>query len=259
MAIGNSMVAMSQKDSETSATDQNQMPDLELSINSLIRLRTCEDDRSYEPCTHPGTDSHCSQGLECAVGVHEGEAEQRLAGSQKQWSWSSTVRNTSNMSQLSMPLPCDDAASDAAQHGQTDCQAEQSLRCSKGGSGSTVGTQDDNCPKLLDKPQHAACPASSSSNNVHRSLTESDMVPSTRLLAAAPHYAKTVLSQEHEGLGSHPQKPMPFSHLLCLWAIKLVLPHPVTQKVLKLSIPDPPVFESVRVAEARLVKPQIHR
>ena len=45
---------------------------------------------------------------------------------------------------------------------------------------------------------------------------------------------------------------MPFSHLLCLWAIKLVLPHPVTQKMLKLSIPDPPVFDQVRVAEARM-------
>lgn len=59
--------------------------------------------------------------------------------------------------------------------------------------------------------------------------------------------------QELAGFSSHSQLAMPFSHLLCLWAIKLVLPHPVTQKVLKVTIPDPPVFEQVRAAEARLV------
>ena len=48
------------------------------------------------------------------------------------------------------------------------------------------------------------------------------------------------------------QLPMPLSELLCLWAVRLVLPHPVTQQVLKLGIPDPPMFGQVRAAEQRL-------
>ena len=82
---------------------------------------------------------------------------------------------------------------------------------------------------------------------------------SPEIQAAAPTYARIMQAQQNEEnpvVQVEQQLHMPLTHLLCLWAVKLVLPHPVTQKVLKLSIPDPPDFHYIRTAEERQVQEQ---
>ena len=148
--------------------------------------------------------------------------------------------------------------SHAPQHRQTNFCSEASESPSAAIAGAAILLQDSatDCqsnsealPSLLERPQHAQHASSSPAAPAAPVVDE-------RLIAAAPTHARTVMLQQQQelaGFSSHAQLPMPFSHLLCLWAIKLVLPHPVTQIILKVTIPDPPVFEQVRAAEARLV------
>ena len=119
----------------------------------------------------------------------------------------------------------------------------------------------DGMPKLLQRPQllQAPCDNQVTTSTCHVGNADGFAVDvSSRMKAAAPHYAQAVRPEQPQlALASshpHAQLAMPFSNLLCLWAVKLVLPHPVTQKVLRLGIPDPPVFDQVRTAEARLVR-----
>ena len=122
--------------------------------------------------------------------------------------------------------------------------------------------QPEGMPKLLQRPQLQRPQLSScsqaSSDDLGQARSSDGLVveASSRIKAAAPHYALAMQSEQQQVADSrlHEQMAMPLGHLLCLWAIKLVLPHPVTQKALKLSIPDPPVFEQVRAAEARLAR-----
>ena len=79
-----------------------------------------------------------------------------------------------------------------------------------------------------------------------------------RMRRAAPYYTDMVSAHVADQQGpSHHMRPsmvLPaeLQHVLCLWAVALMLPHPVTRVAMQLSIPDPDVFEKMRAAELQL-------
>ena len=259
------MVAVRDKGSMHNATDQAQIPESPLDIRQagidrLIRQRMQEDSLalSNEPHTHTwanwNTDSEHSKRPDAQAERtgNNGEEEQQQGCSQ-------TARLAYDLSygRCQSDIPADREASSlhAPRHRQTSCCSKSSESPSAITTGDTIQDTASDCqsdsealPSLLERPQHA--------QHASSSLAAKAPVVDERLIAAAPTYARTVMLQQQQelaGASSHAQLAMPFSHLLCLWAIKLVLPHPVTQKMLKVTIPDPPVFEQVRAAEARLV------
>ena len=273
MTICNTMVAVRDKGSMRNATDQAQVSESPLEvrqagINRLIRQRMQEDSllTSHEPRTHAWAQwNPDSEHLQRPDAQNErkgkdGEDEQRPGCSQPA---PLGIANDLSYGRSQSNIACgrEVPASHAPQHRQTSCCPKGSDSASAATAGAATLQQDtaSDCqsdseamPSLLERPQHAERLSSSSAAPTAPAVAVVD----ERLIAAALTYARTVmLQQQQELVGSspHAQLPMPFSHLLCLWAIKLVLPHPVTQKVLKVTIPDPPVFEQVRAAEARLV------
>lgn len=271
MAICNTMVAVRDKSSMRNATDQAQTSESPLDvrqtgIHRLISQRMQEDSLlpSREPhtqsWTHWNPDSEHSQEPD-AHNERKGnvsEDRQRLGYSQ-----TACLGTAGDLlygrGQPNTPAGREVRASHAPQHRRTSRYSKSSESVSAAAAGAAILLQDtatdcqsdlEALPNLLQRPQHADHLSS-------RPAAPAVPVVGERLVAAAPAYARTVLLQQQQqelvGFGPHAQLPMPFSHMLCLWAIKLVLPHPVTQKMLKMTIPDPPVFEQVRAAEARLV------
>ncbi len=273
MTICNIMVAVRDKGSMPNAIDQAQMSDSPLDIRQagidrLIRQRMQEDSllTSHEPHTHAWThwasDSEHSQRPDASI-----ERKGNVSEDEQRPGCSQTARLgladdlSYRRSQANAPAGREASSSHAPQHRHTSCCSKGSESPSAITAGAAILLQDSatDCqsnsealPSLLERPQHAQHASSSPAAPAAPVVDE-------RLIAAAPTYARTVMLQQQQqqqelaGFSSHSQLAMPFSHLLCLWAIKLVLPHPVTQKVLKVTIPDPPVFEQVRAAEARLV------
>ena len=270
MTISNTMVAVRDKGSMRNATDQAQASESPLDIRQagihrLISQRMQEDSllTSHEPRTHAwahwNPDSERSQrpDAQSERKANDGEDKQRPGCSQ-------TARLADELpygkSRSNTACGWEVPSSHAPQQRQTSCCSKGSESPSAITAGAATLLQDSatDCqsdsealPSLLERPQHAQHALSSPA-------APATPVVDERLIAAAPTYARTVMlqppqQQELAGFSSHAQLAMPFSHLLCLWAIKLVLPHPVTQKVLKVTIPDPPVFEQVRAAEAHLV------
>ena len=269
MAIGNKLVAVSRKGMANivEATPASPLSIRETGIRSLIRQRVNENSEPApaRPCTYH-TDSHSPQleeGCAAAEGLCTSEdgrtsaATQTLFQPQTQPS-PCTQLHTLNKSRMpKQALPSSAAAEKTDRRGGKHTAAASSGRSSEVQGEDCTGCQPDSMPKLLQRPQLSSCHSASADVQVTdhaRSSDGSAVVASSRMKAAAPHYALAVQSGQQQDANSrlHEQLAMPFSHLLCLWAIKLVLPHPVTQKALKLSIPDPPVFDQVRVAEARL-------
>ena len=240
-------------------------------IHSLIRQRMQADlsPQARQPPTYTSDDwTGRAPGCADAGNVREEEEgrEQSSAGTCKashQLSQGS-VRTSLPASSLEASATschertCSGTAADTAQLKQTGCQLTGDVGLLTGANVCGAG-RDDTClpletPVLLDRPKHSPVPPPGLSVADFKGAG-SLMSPSKQLLAAAPSYTQAVYAQQQQQLTDAPggsRMPMPFSHLLCLWAVKLVLPHPVTQKHLKLRIPDPPVFERVRSAEARL-------
>ncbi|KAL0021881.1 hypothetical protein WJX77_010589 [Trebouxia sp. C0004] len=268
MTICNTTVAVRDKGSMLNATDQAQVSKSPLDIRQagihrLIRQKMQEDSLalSHEPHTHAWAhqtpDSEHSQRPDAQhehIGNVDGDEQQVGCSQTSRLGIADDLsygRNRSNA-----PAGREVPAPYAPQHRQTSCCSKGSGLSSAATVGSAVQDTASDCqsdseamPSLLERPQHAKRASLSPAAPAVAVVDE-------RLIAAAPTYARTVMLQQQQelaGFSSHAQLPMPFSHLLCLWAIKLVLPHPVTQKVLKVTIPDPPVFEQVRAAEARLV------
>lgn len=263
MTVCNNMVAVTPKGS---ASAQSHMPESPLQvrqagIKNLIRQRMQEDSLllASEACTHATDDwasSHLLDRTDAQSAVRK--EEDHRPGCRRA---TDGLPANDSRSQSLVPAGTHDSASDMAQHRQT-------KNASYSPWGSAVTSSDDwllqdaqadsqsdtgSLPTLLERPQYAERQSPSRGPQA----APAAMVPDKKLSAAAPTYVRTLMmhqQQEFSGDTSRPQFPMPYSHLLCLWAVKLVLPHPVTQKVLKLSIPDPPVFEQVRAAEAQLYR-----
>ena len=165
--------------------------------------------------------------------------------------------------------------SDSAQHRQTAHQQAADSSSEVPVSRKVAAQQE---PQKLSRPKHfdpdlpVAEPPISSADidelakdaHQHCASSAAERLPqpacSPEVQAAAPTYAKIMQAQQKEETAGHQsgqQPQIPLSHLLCLWAIKLVLPHPVTQKVLKLGIPDPPDFQDIRTAEERRAQEQL--
>ncbi len=270
MTICNTMVAVRDKGSMRNAIDQAQVSESPLEvrqagIHRLIRQRMQEDSllTSHEPHTHAwvhwDSDSEHSQRPEAQSERKGSNGEDEQQPGCSQTAWPGIADDLSyGRSHSNAPAGREVPASHAPQHRQISCCSKGSESPSAAAAGAAILLQDtatdcqsdsEAMPSLLERPQHAERASS-------RPAAPAVPVVGERLIAAAPTYARTVMLQQQQELAdvsSHAQLPMPFSHLLCLWAIKLVLPHPVTQKVLKVTIPDPPVFEQVRAAEARLV------
>ena len=269
MAIGNKLVAVSQKDMDDvgEATSVSPLSIREAGIQSLIRQRLNEDSEPApaRPCTYH-TDRHSPQlKEECAAaeqfstreGEHTRAATQAPFQPHMQPSPYTQLHTPSNSIMQQQALASSAAAEVTDGLGEERTAAGISGRHSEVQEAGCTGCQLDGMPTLLQRPQLLSCHKASADvqNAGHAEYKDgSAVVASSRVKAAAPHYALAVQSGQQQGANSrlHEQLAMPFSHLLCLWAIKLVLPHPVTQKALKLSIPDPPVFDQVRAAEARL-------
>ena len=83
------------------------------------------------------------------------------------------------------------------------------------------------------------------------------IIAQARMMRAAPHYTDTLSAHVADQQGPSEQRasmelPAELQHVLCLWAVALMLPHPVTRAAMQLSIPDPDVFEKMRAAELQL-------
>lgn len=265
MTVYNNMVAVTPKGS---AAAQSHMPESPLQvrqagIKNLIRQRMQADSLllAAEACKH-ATDNWASSHLLDTTDAQNsvGKEEDHRTGSRRA---TDGLPANDSRSQSFVPAGTHDSASDMAQHRQAKYGSNSLVH-----TDSAVNSSDDSLlqdaqahsqseagslPTLLERPQYAERQSPSSEAQAEPSA----MAPDKRLSAAAPTYVRTLMMhQEQEFISdsSRPRLPMPYSHLLCLWAVKLVLPHPVTQKVLKLSIPDPPVFEQVRAAEAQLYR-----
>lgn len=263
MAIGNGLVAVSQKGLAGPVEEASSVERLsirEAGIRSLIRQRITWD--SQAAAARPRayhTDSHIVR-LE-----QERAAGEKLSTSEDQETKPAGQQQSRLHTELHMPSTPDlepELTSSVAAD-MTGCSAEDCTASDGGRDNSEVqdarcgGCHMDGMPKLLKRPEVLQTPIEDQvATSIGRAGNRDGfkVVVSSRLRAAAPNYAGAVQPQQQQLAGSmsHAQLAMPFSHLLCLWAIKLVLPHPVTQKVLKLGIPDPPVFDQVRTAEARL-------
>ena len=269
MAIGNKLVSVSRKgmNNFVEATPASPLSVREAGIRSLIRQRMNEDSEPApaRPRTYR-TDSHIPQlEEECAAADGLGTREVARTSAATQTPFQPHMQ-LSSCTQWHIPSNCciqkqvlaSSAAADVTDsRGEEDTAAATSGHSNEVRGGDYTECQPDGMPKLLQRPQLSSCHLASADVQVAGHVSSSDgsaVVASSRMKAAAPHYALALQSGQQQVANSrlHEQLAMPFSHLLCLWAIKLVLPHPVTQKALKLSIPDPPVFDQVRAAEARL-------
>ncbi len=289
MSVGRSHVPVTKKGTATEQSQAHEESALSIrqaGINNLIRQRMQQEmSTPHEPHHTLWTDDcHSSQSGVCNdLQIRDEEGDEQSPNDEQRSMLRSSQSREGSVSLSESPAPSPSslpAASDTDQHRQTDCYSEADVKSSMSGSDAAVcqqhptqaSYQSDALPRLLDRPNHAVCyesialtpghgPTSCESSGHSLKQVQSSLVnPSKRLCHAAPTYVGTMLAQQ-EAVQSqaHSQLPMPFSHLLCLWAIKLVLPHPVSQKSLKLSIPDPPVFEQIRVSEAHLANPRVSR
>lgn len=269
MALGNKLVAVRQKgvNDFVQAAPASPLSVREAGIQSLIRQRMNEDSEAAAIGLRRYHTDHQSPHLE-TEGSADGEiktreGEQNSAATQTPFQPHMQPSHCTQLHMLSTSSMRQQASASSAAAEVTDGLGEERTAAGISGRHSEVqeagctGCQLDGMPKLLQRPQLLSCHKASADVQYtgHAEYKDgSEVVASSRVKAAAPHYALAVQSGQQQGANSrlHEQLAMPFSHLLCLWAIKLVLPHPVTQKALKLSIPDPPVFDQVRAAEARL-------
>lgn len=269
MAIGNKLVAVSRKgmDDAVPSTPMSPFSVREAGIRSLIRQRTSEDCQSAaaRPRTYHTASPH---------GEHEGAATANPSTGKGECA--STATHTPLLPDM-RHSPCTESRvpsnpsmhqqeleSSAAADMAVNYEEQHTAAVSSEGSSIKVQMADcsqcqpDSMPKLLQRPQLSSChqPPAEDHSQARSSDAFAVVEASSRIKAAAPHYALAMQSEQQQVADSRllEQMAMPLGHLLCLWAIKLVLPHPVTQKALKLSIPDPPVFEQVRAAEARLAR-----
>lgn len=111
----------------------------------------------------------------------------------------------------------------------------------------------------LHRPHRAVTPqkpkaAHTEASGLDPALTDLSLGAQARLVAAAPHYAER-LSDQHQAASlqvKHQELPAGLQHMLCLWAVKLMMPHPLTNTEMQFSIPDPSLFHEMRHAEAEL-------
>ena len=280
MAIGNGLVAVSKKGLPGSAEEAPSVepPSVrEAGIRSLIRQRVNQDAQAApsRPCAYH-TDSHSVQWEKQRSADAAAAAESiGIGGDQvarpsaptppledKESSLPTEPHSPSTPRCALQQGPASGAAAYWTGSSGDDCIASEIRHTnSEVQQAESTGCHMDGMPKLLQRPQllRTPCDLIVTTTVGHVGNADGSAVDvSSRLKAVAPHYAQAVRPEQPQLAlaGSHPhaQLAMPFSNLLCLWAIKLVLPHPVTQKVLKLGIPDPPVFDQVRTAEARLVR-----
>ena len=265
MAIGNKLVAVRQKavGDLVQAAPMSPLSVRAAGIQSLIRQRMSEDSEPAHTYRTGGNRSHLEK--ECTAAEELSTREDKCANAATQAHLQPHMQ-PSPCSQLHTPSTSsmrEQASTSSAAAEVTDRRREESTAAASSGrsreaeEAGCTGCLPNSMPKLLQRPQLPSCYQAPADVQVTGYATYSGgsaVVPNSRMKAAAPHYALSVQSGQQQVANSrlHEQLAMPFSHLLCLWAIKLVLPHPVTQKALKLSIPDPPVFDQVRAAEARL-------
>ncbi|KAL3153171.1 hypothetical protein ABBQ38_011923 [Trebouxia sp. C0009 RCD-2024] len=278
MAIGTGLVAVSKKGLAGSVEVASTVEPLgvrEAGIRSLIRQRLNQDAEAAPSRPHAyHTDSHSVQWEEersaaAAVGGCSpgGEQTARLAGPTMPLEDKQSSFHTEPHLPSIPSLPQGPASGAAADMTEASSAGAKRMASESGHDNNEVqgadctGCDIDRMPTLLQRPQllQKTCDNQGTTSIGHAGNPDGFAVAvSGRLKAAAPHYAEAIRPEQQQlALASgqpHAHLPMPFSHLLCLWAIKLVLPHPVTQKVLKLGIPDPPVFDQVRTAEARLAR-----
>lgn len=111
----------------------------------------------------------------------------------------------------------------------------------------------------LNRPNRAVAPqqsmqAANPAKGFDPCLTDLSLEAHMRLAAGAPHYAATLAKQDRSAMAQHQIQELPaeLQRVLCLWAVKLMMPHPLTQAEMQFSIPDPPMFHHMRDAEADL-------
>lgn len=275
MAIGNGLVAVSKKGlagSTSAASSVDPLSVREAGIRSLIRQRISQDAQAAPPRPDAyHTDGHSVQWKEerSAAATEKdslgGDQVARPAGptmplEDRQSSFHRDPHLPSVPS-LQQGPPSDADMTENSSTG-TACMASESGHDNSEVQGADcTGCYPDVMPTLLQRPQllQKTCDNQRTTSTGHAGNLDGFAVAvSGRLKSAAPHYAEAIRPEQQQlALASgkpHAHLAMPFSHLLCLWAIKLVLPHPVTQKVLKLGIPDPPLFDQVRTAESRLAR-----
>ena len=111
----------------------------------------------------------------------------------------------------------------------------------------------------LHRPNRMAKPQQSSQTSVQASgrdptMTDLSLQAQSRLEASAPHYSGALAQQQQAVSMQTNDQPLPaaLQRMLCLWAVRLMMPHPLTHAKMHFSIPDPPLFHQMRDAEAQL-------
>ena len=259
-AIGNELFAGNSKDVSDSNPAASEVR--EIGIRSVIRQRILEDAQpaAERPCTHC-TDNHDYLAVASDYAHWQRQLSPEAKGSQASMQRLSAQKPQSAVSagpQQLLPKrgsqtvlhqeSSTTATSASATLTMPDVMSPSRSRLEDDGNARTTGSDPHSLPQLLERPEYVC--------DQQAQPAEYDVV-SKRVQAAAPHYARAKQAEQEQeqrlrGRFLHAQRTLPISQLLCLWAVKLVLPHPVTKTMLKLSIQDPPVFEQIRTAEARL-------
>lgn len=108
-------------------------------------------------------------------------------------------------------------------------------------------------PNRMAKPQQSL-QTSVQASGLDPTMTDLSLQAQSRLEASAPHYSGAVAQQQQGVSVQMHDQPLPaaLQRMLCLWAVRLMMPHPLTHAKMQFSIPDPPLFHQMRDAEAQL-------
>lgn len=122
-----------------------------------------------------------------------------------------------------------------------------------------AGRDPQQTPMQLTRPNRSAAtqqvlPAVPEARGLDPGLTDLSLEAQSRLVAGAPHYAEALTQQEKTVIMHQDsiELPLELQRMLCLWAVRLMMPHPVTHEKMDFSVPDPPLFDQMRGAEADL-------
>ena len=108
-------------------------------------------------------------------------------------------------------------------------------------------------PNRMAKPQQSL-QTSAQASGLDPTMTDLSLQAQSRLEASAPHYSAALAQQQQAVSVQMRDQPLPaaLQRMLCLWAVRLMMPHPLTHAKMQFSIPDPPLFLQMRDAEAQL-------